>query len=101
MKHMLTNINAPTFTLSAIAIGYVLISDLGPAEQNTIGNWFLLIGQVLCTNAAQQQVINNNQNAQPNQNNQSTGNTQGIVNDFNIDTVKRSINIMNNEINKF
>lgn len=92
MNSFLSNINPPTFSLSAIAIGYILSNDLDPSEQNTVGNWFMLIGQVLCTNAAQQQVINNNNNNQ---------NGEHIVNDSNIDTIKKTIGIMNNEIGKF
>lgn len=55
----LKNIPTNTFTVSAFAIGLILIDDLTPAEQNSVGNWFMLIGQVLATNASQQQVINN------------------------------------------
>lgn len=50
---------AGEFTLSAIIIGYLLIDEMTPAEQNSLGNWFMLIGQVLSTNSAQQQVLNN------------------------------------------
>lgn len=71
---VLQNIPANTFTVSAFAIGLILIDDLTPAEQNSIGNWFMMIGQVLATNASQQQVINNANN--------HSGNTNShIVND--------------------
>ena len=53
------NINANTYSLSAIVIAFILIDESTPAEQNSLGNWFMLIGQVLCTNSAQQQVLNN------------------------------------------
>ena len=59
MANIPPNIDASTFTISAFLIGYLLIDDLDPAEQNSIGNWFMMVGQVLCTNSAQQQVINN------------------------------------------
>lgn len=39
------------FTLSAVAIGYLLIDDNSANEQNALGNWLMLIAQVLCTNA--------------------------------------------------
>ena len=91
MNNLLSNIDTPTFTLSAIAIGYLLTNDLSPSEQNSIGNWFMLIGQVLCTNAAQQ-VLNNNTN-----NNSSPH----IVNDINMNILKKTVNQMNNELNKF
>lgn len=44
------------FTLSAVAIGYLLIDDLSANEQNALGNWLMLVAQVLCTNAFYKQV---------------------------------------------
>lgn len=69
--NIVPNINSKTFTLSAIIIGYILIDDSTPAEQNSLGNWFMLIGQILCTNSSQQQVINNKNNTSTNQNMQT------------------------------
>ncbi len=60
---------AGEFTLSAIIVGYILLNKSTPAEQNSLGNWFMLVGQVLCTNSAQQQVLNN-RNKTSNQTNQ-------------------------------
>ncbi len=93
MKNFLYDISPPTYSLSAIAIGFILSNDLNPSEQNTVGNWFMLVGQVLCTNAAQQQIINQN-------NNNSNNSNEHIVNDS-MDTIKRSINKINNEIKQF
>lgn len=42
------------FTLSATAIGYLLLDDLTSTQQNAVGNWFMLIGQILCTNGSYQ-----------------------------------------------
>ncbi len=39
------------FTLSAVAIGYLLIDNNTANEQNALGNWLMLVAQVLCTNA--------------------------------------------------
>lgn len=86
------NISPPIFTLSASAIGFILIDELTPAEQNSLGNWFMLIGQVLCTNASQQQVINNRTGT-------SNASNQHIVNDNNIDLLKKAVNTMEKEIN--
>ncbi|MDE5631186.1 MAG: hypothetical protein K2I70_06265 [Bacilli bacterium] len=58
--------NPRVLTLSAIILGYALISDYSANEQNAIGNWFMLVGQILETNAAFEQ---NNQN-NPSNNNQ-------------------------------
>ncbi len=94
MKDILTDINAPTFTLSAVVIGFLLIDDLSPSEQNSVGNWFMMVGQVLCTNASQQQVLNNNTN---------NNNSPHIVNDINpsMNTLKKTVNQVREELNKF
>lgn len=44
------------FSLSAIAVGYLLLDDLTANEQNALGNWLMLTAQVLCTNAFYKQV---------------------------------------------
>ncbi len=61
------NIHPTTYNLIAVAIGILLVGDLNANEQNSLGNWFLLLGQYLATNASQQQLIesrieNNNVN---------------------------------------
>lgn len=48
-----------SFTLVAILFGFILIDDLTAAEQNALGNFIILIGQVLETNSAQQQLVQN------------------------------------------
>lgn len=109
MKNILADINAPTFTLSAIVVGFLLIDDLNPSEQNSIGNWFMMVGQVLCTNASQQQVLNNNTKNTPsdNINNNQNSNYPHIINDTesagnkDMDTLKRTINQVNQQLNKF
>lgn len=81
--NLVPNVNARAFTLSAIIIGYILIDDATPAEQNSLGNWFMLIGQVLCTNSAQQQVLNNRKNT-------SNSSNSHIINDNNINNPNES-----------
>ena len=44
------------FSLSAVAIGYLLIDDTTATEQNALGNWLMLVAQVICTNAYYKQV---------------------------------------------
>lgn len=58
----LPNVSAKTFSLSAVVIGYLLIDDLTANEQNALGNWLMLIAQVLCTNAFYKQVQAERQN---------------------------------------
>ena len=73
----------------------LLCDDLTPAKQNSIGNWFMLIGQVLSTNASQQQVVNNAKKIS----NQSNSH---IVNDNNldIDELKKAVDIINQKLSE-
>ncbi len=52
----LPNVSAKSFSLSAVIIGYLLIDDLTANEQNALGNWLMLVAQVLSTNAFYRQV---------------------------------------------
>ena len=94
MANIPPNIDASTFTISAFLIGYLLIDDLDPAEQNSIGNWFMMVGQVLCTNSAQQQVINNR--------NKNDGGDHVISSELtSFESLRRSVNTIDKELNKF
>lgn len=48
---MLPNVPPKLFTLSAVAVGYILLDDATANEQNALGNWLMLVAQLLCTNA--------------------------------------------------
>ena len=54
--NFIPNVSAKTFSFSAIILGYLLIDDLTANEQNALGNWLMLVAQVLCTNAFYKQV---------------------------------------------
>lgn len=54
---MIPNIPPKLFSLSAIAVGYLLIDDATANEQNAMGNWLMLVAQVLSTNAFYRQVM--------------------------------------------
>lgn len=98
--NIISNINSKTFTLSAVIIGYILIEDSTPAEQNSLGNWFMLIGQILCTNSAQQQVINNKNNTSTNQNMHTiNSNTKESEKINEIEMMKKVIKALEQEIN--
>lgn len=43
-------------SFSAVTVGYLLLDDLDANEQNALGNWLMLVAQVLCTNAYFRQV---------------------------------------------
>lgn len=72
-------------TLSAMTIGFALTYPFNSYEQNALGNWFMLIGQILETNATFLQLYQSN-----NQNN--TG--------LDIEKLNKAINIMKEEIDK-
>lgn len=48
---MLPNVPPKIFSLSAVVVGYILIDDMTANEQNALGNWLMLVAQVLSTNA--------------------------------------------------
>ncbi len=55
--NLIPNIPPKLFSLSAVAVGYLLIDDTTANEQNALGNWLMLVAQILCTNAFYKQVI--------------------------------------------
>lgn len=71
--NLIPNIPPKTFSFSAVIVGYLLIDDMTANEQNALGNWLMLVAQVISTNAFYKQVmaereINNNINNQNNSN---------------------------------
>lgn len=99
------NMDPHVFSLIAVGIAYVLVGDLNVNEQNSLGNWFELLGQYMLTHAAQQQLMearieNNNININS-KNYKQTGNpftdnlngksnqTQRSEVDFLMDAVKK------------
>ena len=53
---IIPNVSPKVFSFSAVVVGYLLIDDLTANEQNALGNWLMLVAQVLCTNAFYKQV---------------------------------------------
>lgn len=48
----------PRFSTSiAFILGLVLVDSLNTSEQNMLGNWIILLGQTILTNASAQNVI--------------------------------------------
>lgn len=76
----LPNVPAKLFSLSAVAVGYLLIDDLTSSEQNALGNWLMLTAQVLCTNAYYKQVQNERENVS-------------------VETLEKMVNALKKEIN--
>lgn len=61
MNKYIPDVSAKTFTISAMVIGYLLIDDTTAEEQNALGNWLMLVAQVLCTNGFYKQLQNSKQ----------------------------------------
>jgi len=108
--------NPRSFTLSAVIIGYVLIDELTANEQNSLGNWLILVGQILETNSAQQQVVeeridgntiningnNYKNNGDPYMHNPPLYNKNNTMNNSgnDIDLIKKTLERMQKEIDK-
>ena len=80
---MLPNISPKLFSLSAVAIGYILIDDTTANEQNALGNWLMLVAQVLSTNAfyravMQERGLEPRESTETGRNNSYTFNNQNL-----------------------
>ncbi len=51
------NLNPQLFAWLAATVGSLAVGDYSALEQNSIGNWLIMVGQFILTNAAQQQLI--------------------------------------------
>ncbi len=51
------NIDPHSFSILAVVEGYACVGCYNANEQNSIGNWLILVGQYILTHAAQQQLI--------------------------------------------
>ena len=87
MNH-LPNVPAKLFSLSAVVVGYLLIDDLTANEQNALGNWLMLMAQVLCTNAFYKQV----------QTERETYSSTNFTNEDIIRLLKKMVDALNKEI---
>lgn len=61
----LSDIPPVLFTITAAALGVFLSERLRLNQQNSVGNWFELLGQVIETYNSQQQLIQQGPGAQP------------------------------------
>lgn len=91
---IIPNIPAKAFSFSAVAVGYLLIDDLTANEQNALGNWLMLVAQVLSTNAFYKQVQQERGTIPGGQNdNQVNWNTEREIM-----MLKKMVNALNKEI---
>ena len=49
------NTDPHLFAMLAVTVGFASVGDYNANEQNSIGNWLILVGQYILTHAAQQQ----------------------------------------------
>ena len=92
---IIPNIPPKLFTLSAVAVGYILIDDMTANEQNALGNYLMLVAQTLSTNAFYLQVQNERKGNNPTNNNVKENN---INEEDTIIMMKKMINALNKEI---
>lgn len=92
---IIPNVPPKVFSFSAVAVGYLLIDDLTANEQNALGNWLMLVAQVLSTNAYYKQVQaeRSGQTQSVPNNNQSTNSK-----DETIIMMQKMINALNQEV---
>ncbi len=99
--NLIPNIPAKVFSFSAVAIGYLLIDDLTANEQNALGNWLMLVAQVLSTNAFYKQVeAERNGTTQSVPNDMShTNKTTSTSEEETIIMMQKMINALTKEVN--
>ncbi len=80
-------------TLAALIIGYALTYPFNSYVQNALGNWLMLIGQILETNAAFLQMYQYD-------NSNNNKNNNDMKNELDLEQIEEAINIMKEEIDK-
>ena len=102
----LQNISPTAFTASAVAIGFLLIDDLNVNEQNSVANWFILVGQILETSSGQLQLLSNTSSNTNNTSNNANSTNENInreyysnsSRDYNIQMMEKIRNAFDTEI---
>lgn len=94
--NLIPNIPPKLFSLSAVGVGYLLIDDLTANEQNALGNWLMLVAQVLSTNAFYKQVMTERE-LYKSSSNKNTSN-QNYERDDTIELLKKMIEALESEI---
>lgn len=77
------DVSKKSYTFSAIVVGYLLINELNDKEQNDLGNWLMLIGQLLSTNASYEVLENDKSN---------------ITKEETINIIEKTIKVMKQEL---
>lgn len=103
---MLPNVPPKVFSLSAVIVGYILIDDMTANEQNALGNWLMLVAQVLSTNAFYRAVMQERGLEEPGSTESGKNNSYTFSNRNNdnsddentIEMLKKMVNALNQEI---
>ncbi len=92
--NLIPDTNPKLFSLSAVVVGYLLIDDLTANEQNALGNWLMLVGQLVSTNAYYAAVVaeRKNNNLNNKKNNMSDGDT--------IKMLEKMLRVLEREVNE-
>ena len=101
--NLIPNIPPKLFSGSAVAIGYLLIDNLTANEQNALGNWLMLVAQVLSTNAFYKQVMSErglNNNTNQNNNKQNLNNNEEVVSITMLEKMIKALEIEINNLKK-
>ena len=91
----LPNVDPQLFTVSAVVVGYLLVDDATPNEQNALGNWLMLVSQYLCTSAAYGQLL---QSASQTPGSFSEKQNTTPTNEETLEMLKKMVNALNHEI---
>ncbi len=99
------NTNPELFSAIGCIVGLIIEDDFNANELNSIGNWLILVGQVLLTTAAQQQLINARYANNEGSNIKSDANdhfkkNQEKANKSDVDRLRRTVQIMSEELDK-
>lgn len=105
---MLPNIPPKLYSISAVAVGYLLIDDSTANEQNALANWLMLVAQVLSTNAYYKALMQERGIEPPDSSEAGRNNayafgegTQGKTSDYRetVTMLEKMIKAIENEIN--
>lgn len=82
------NTDPHTFSLIAVLVGFASCGNYTVDEQNSIGNWLILVGQYILTHAAQEQLIQGRTN-------------KSNKNQSDIDLLKKALKDIQDNLDKF
>ena len=97
--NLIPDTNPKLFSLSAVVVGYLLIDDLTANEQNALGNWLMLVGQLVSTNAYYAAVVaeRKNNNLNNKENNMSDRDTLKMLEKM-LKVLEREVNELKKDI---